>query len=61
MVPPLLVLIMGVVIAAPVAVLVELPLALWLRKVGRLNATYLCLAGALVGALALGLYSAVSI
>ena len=57
MVPPLLVLIMGPLIAAPVTLLVELPLALWLRKIGHLNAPYLCLAGALVGALALGLYS----
>ena len=57
MVPPVLVLIMGILIAGPVALLVELPLVLWLRKIGRLNAFYLCLAGALVGAVALGLYS----
>jgi hypothetical protein len=57
MVPPLLVLIMGVLIAGPVAVLVELPLALLLRRVGHLNALYLCIAGAIVGAGALGLYS----
>ena len=57
MVPPLGVLIMGFLIAAPVALFVELPLALWLRKLGHLNALYVCLAGALVGALALGIYA----
>lgn len=57
MVPPLLVLIMGVLISAPVALLVELPFALWLRRIGHLNAVYLCLAGALVGGIALGFHS----
>jgi len=57
MVPPLLVLLMGLLISSPVAVFIELPLALWLRSRGRLNAINLCLSGALVGALVLGLYS----
>lgn len=57
MIPPLLVLLMGLFISTPVAVLVELPLALWLRSRGRLSAINLCLAGALVGAVVLGLYS----
>jgi hypothetical protein len=57
MTPPLLVLLIGLFISAPVAVLVELPLALWLRSRGRLNAISLCLAGTFVGALVLGLYS----
>jgi hypothetical protein len=57
MVPWPLVLIMGLLIAAPVGLLVELPLVLWLRKIGRLSVVYLCMAGALAGAVALGLYS----
>jgi hypothetical protein len=57
MVPTLLVLLMGLLISSPVAVLIELPLALWLRSRGRLNAINLCLSGALVGAVVLGLYS----
>ena len=57
MVPPLLVLFIGVLIAAPIALVIELPVVLGLRKLGQLNALYLCLAGAVVGALALGLYA----
>ena len=57
MIPPLLVLLMGLFISTPVAVLVELPLALWLRSRGRLSAINLCLAGAFVGSVVLGLYS----
>src|SRR5690606_36025464 len=57
MTPPLLVLIMGLFISTPVAVFIELPLALWLRSRGKLSAVTLCLAGAFVGALVLGLYS----
>lgn len=57
MTPSLLVLLVGLLISAPVAVLVELPLVLWLRSRGKLNAITLCLAGAFVGAVALGLYS----
>lgn len=57
MVPPILVLLMGLFISTSVALLIELPLALWLRSRGRLSAINLCMAGALVGALVLGLYS----
>jgi len=57
MVPPLLVLLMGLFISTPVALFIELPLALWLRSRGKLNPIYLCVAGAFVGAFALGLYS----
>ena len=57
MTPPLLVLLMGLLISAPVAVLIELPLALWLRSRGRLSAITICVAGAVFGALALGLYT----
>ncbi|WP_407910652.1 hypothetical protein, partial [Lysobacter claricitrinus] len=57
MAPPILVLIMGVVIAAPVSFLVALPFAALLRRYGRLNALYLCIAGAAVGAIVFGFYS----
>jgi hypothetical protein len=54
---PIDVFLVGVLITAPIACLVALPLALWLRRMGNLNAVYLCLLGTVVGALALGLYT----
>ena len=57
MIPPIAVFLVGVLITAPATCLVALPLALWLRRVGRLNAVYLCLLGTVVGALTLGLYT----
>jgi hypothetical protein len=56
-VPPILVLIVGLLIAAPATLFVALPLALALRRAGKLSSLYLCLAGALVGAAALGLFA----
>jgi hypothetical protein len=57
MISPIDVFLVGVLITAPIACLVALPLALWLRRIGRLNAVYLCLLGTVVGALALSLYT----
>jgi len=57
MIPPIAVFLVGVLITAPTSCLVALPLALWLRRVGRLNCVYLSLLGTVVGALALGLYT----
>lgn len=57
MIPPIAVFLVGILITTPASCLVALPLALWLRRVGRLNAVYLCLLGTVIGAFALGLYT----
>jgi hypothetical protein len=57
MIPPIAVFLVGVLITAPTSCFVALPLALWLRHVGKLNAILLCLFGTVAGALALGLYT----
>jgi hypothetical protein len=57
MMPPILVFFVGVLITAPTTCLVAVPLALWFRRFGRLNAVYMCLLGTVLGASALGLYT----
>jgi hypothetical protein len=57
MIPPILVFIVGVLIAAPTTFFVALPLALLFRRYRKLNAIYMCLLGTALGALALGLYT----
>jgi uncharacterized membrane protein len=51
MIPPIAILLVGVLISGVVTVLVALPLVLWLRKRGRLNAIYLCATSVFLGAL----------
>jgi hypothetical protein len=50
MVPPLLIFIVGSIIAGATTLLFALPLTLWLRKRGRLSALLLCSLGAIMGA-----------
>lgn len=57
MTPPILVFFVGVLLAAPTTCFVAVPLALLFRRLGRLNAIYMCLLGTVLGALALGLYT----
>ena len=57
MIPPELVFLVGVLIAAPTTCLVAVPLALLFRHLGWLNAVSMCLLGTMLGALALGLYT----
>jgi len=53
MVPDLLVVIIALPVSLFAVVSVALPYTLWLRRLGKLNAIRLCIAGALVGAAAL--------
>jgi hypothetical protein len=55
MIPGIGVFLVGALIAIPTSLLVALPLALWLRRVGKLNAILLCLIGSVVGAIVFGL------
>ncbi|MGD9521655.1 MAG: hypothetical protein AB7V67_06965 [Tepidiphilus sp.] len=57
MIPPLLVLVVGLFITVPVSFVVALPLAMAFRRFGRLNAINLCLAGAIVGAVSFGAFA----
>ena len=57
MAPPILVFFVGVLITVPTTCVVAVPLALLFRRFGRLNAIYMCLLGAVLGALALGIYT----
>ena len=57
MIPPLVVFLVGIFITLPTTCVAAVPLALLLRRIGRLNAIYMCLAGAILGALALGIYT----
>ena len=51
MIPPIGILLVGVLISGAATILIALPLVLWLRKRGKLNAVYLCTLSVLVGAL----------
>ena len=57
MIPPVLIFIVGSLIAGAATFLFALPFALLLRKRGALNALTLCLSGAIVGALAYSAYA----
>ena len=50
MVPPILIFIFGTIIAGSATLLIALPLSLWLRKRGHLNAIVLCSLGIVIGA-----------
>jgi hypothetical protein len=56
MIPGVGVFLVGVLITLPTSWLLALPLALWLRRVGLLNAILLCLIGSVVGAIVFGLF-----
>lgn len=57
MVPPLLIFVVGSIIAGVATFLFALPLTLWLRKRGRLSALLLCSLGAIVGAVVYAVYA----
>jgi hypothetical protein len=57
MIPPELVLIVGLGISGLVTFAFALPLVLWLRRRGRLSAIVLCASGSVAGGLAMGLFT----
>ena len=57
MIPPPLVFLVGVLISGTATALVALPLVLWLRKRGKLNAVYLCVGGVLIGAISFAAFT----
>jgi hypothetical protein len=57
MIPGGVVFLAGIFITAPVSLLVAMPIALALRRLGQLNAVYFSLIGSMAGAAALGIFA----
>lgn len=57
MISPMLVLIVGIGISGMVTLGIALPLVLWLRRHGHLNAIVLCASGTVAGGLSMGLFT----